>query len=129
MVERKYVLPDTSVWIDHFRGKTDIIDRLYYDLGAEIVLHPMVLAELVLSGINKEQARYQQLKQQRMIDKVSDEELIACIFDNDMACSGIGYVDCNLIASCLVCKTKLVTLDNKLAIAADRCDVLFEILE
>ena len=124
-MEGQPVLPDTSVWIEHFKGKTDIIERLFIDDTVTIVTHPFVVTELVLGGLKEDDPKYHQLNQQVMLKVIADDNLQIFISDNSLSCKGVGYVDCSLLASCVNNGATMVTLDKKLAEVAKLCGVLW----
>jgi predicted nucleic acid-binding protein len=119
------VLVDTSVWIDHFKNVTDILETIYNDDDLEIALHSMVIAELVLGGIKKTDPDYVRFNQQIILDRVNDDYLIDFIIKNGISGKGIGYVDANLVASCVKSDAKLITSDKRLRAVSEECGVLY----
>jgi len=124
-LDGRFVLPDTSVWIEHFKGKTDIIERLFDDTTVTIVTHPLVITELVLGGLKEDDSKYHQLNQQIKLAVLEDSDLMEFIFANDLLGKGVGYVDCSLVASCVNAGARLVTFDKKLAVVAGLCNAFF----
>lgn len=124
-MDGRFVLPDTSVWIEHFKGKTDIIERLFDDTTVTIVTHPLVITELVLGGLKEDDSKYHQLNQQIKLAVLEDSDLMEFIFANDLLGKGVGYVDCSLVASCVNAGARLVTFDKKLAVVAGLCNAFF----
>ena len=128
-MEGYLVLPDTSVWIEHFKGKTDSIEKLFYDDAVTIVTHALVITELVLGGIQEDDVRFHQLDCQIKLKSIGDEEMIRFIFTEGLSGRGIGYVDCCLLASCAYGTAKMVTLDKRLATVADELGLLWRMVD
>ena len=110
----RVVLVDTSVWIEHLKGKTEDLSKLGQDEDTELVTHPMVIAELALGGLASDSEVMENLSMLRQIRTVSDSELMEFIDMRDIRGKGIGYVDANLLASCVLERVELLTFDRKL---------------
>ena len=116
------ILADTSVWIDHFRGRAPEMARRL-DAG-EILIHPFVTGELLLSGLHRHRAAMATLRDLPAAPVVQPEEVEALIVNRQLDGRGIGYVDSVLLASVLVSGTaRLWTLDGKLRAAAGELGV------
>jgi len=120
----KGVLVDTSVWVDHFRQRNDVlVDLLDLDLA---LTHPMVLVELAcgtppaprvrtLSDIGLLQ-QTQQASLREVMDFIEREKLYGL---------GCGLVDMVLLASTLITPgAELWTLDKRLAALSERFGVM-----
>ena len=108
------LLVDTSAWIDHLKGKTDKVSIACENSFIEVISHPMVLIELALGGIAKDSAVMECLQELRTCETVSDSELLDFINSRGIQGKGIGYVDANLLASCLLGGAGLLSFDRKL---------------
>jgi predicted nucleic acid-binding protein len=117
------ILADTSVWIDHLRGKTKILTDYLLDDSVIVVTHEMVIGELALGGLKKESESYQRIESMRKLSLVTSDELSELIEKRQLVGTGIGYVDASLLASCLISGARLLTLDTKLAKVAAVCGV------
>jgi predicted nucleic acid-binding protein len=126
MGTERLILPDTSVWIEHLRGTTDELKTILEDEVCSVATHPMILAELVLGGLRKESAAWANLTRQIVLKVVSHDDLLLFLQANHIAGKGIGYVDCNLIASCLISNARIITFDKKLAAVAADFGVTYE---
>lgn len=120
----KGVLVDTSVWVDHFRQRNDVlVDLLDLDLA---LTHPMVLVELACGTPPAPQVRTlgdigllqqtQQASLREVMDFIEREKLYGL---------GCGLVDMVLLASTLITPgAELWTLDKRLATLSERFGVM-----
>lgn len=118
------VLVDTSVWRRYFVGQRDArtLATLLEEDGA-VLTHPAVLGELVLGGLN---ARAETLlRRLPTASEVPSDELLSFIRERKLMRRGIGWVDCQLLASALVASAVLWSLDRNLAEAASELEVAF----
>jgi predicted nucleic acid-binding protein len=116
------VLIDTSVWVDHFKRRNEVLVNLA--LTDRALTHPMVLVELACGTPPAPRQRtlgdigLLQLARQASLDDVMDfierEQLFGL---------GCGLVDLSLLASTLITPgSKLWTLDKRLSDLAARFD-------
>ncbi|MEH2475264.1 putative nucleic acid-binding protein [Nitrobacteraceae bacterium AZCC 2161] len=118
------ILPDTSVWIDHFRGGEKTLAGLLH--REDLLLHPFVIGELALGYLPRLPDILASLQIQLQAPIVEPDEILSFIRMHRLAGSGIGYVDVHLLASISsITNARLWTFDkrlhavaNKLAIAA-----------
>lgn len=113
------ILADTSVWIDHFRGRlSNLQPRL--DQG-DIMIHPFVIGELLLSGVCRRPAAVAELRQLPLSPTPRPAETEALIISGSLDGRGVGYVDTVILTAVrLQSGARLWTLDRKLhAVAAD----------
>jgi hypothetical protein len=110
------VLVDTSVWVEHLRRG---LPRLAAALEQQRVeTHPSVLGELALGRIRRRAEILSLLDALPRVPAASHDEALALIEARGLAGSGIGWVDAHLLASTLVARTTLWTLDRRLAAVA-----------
>jgi predicted nucleic acid-binding protein len=114
------VLVDTSVWRKYFSGRiaardAQALDALLDEDGA-VLMHPAVLGELVLGGLSEREERL--LTRSPGAPEVSSLELLVFVRQRKLARRGIGWVDCQLLASALVAAASLWSLDRQLSEAA-----------
>ena len=119
---------DTSVWRRYFSGRigagdAETLARLL-DQDDLILCHPAVLGELVLGGL----ARREEMLLARLpaCRELSSAELLDFIRARKLARKGIGWVDCQLLASALVVGGVLWSLDRPLAGAAASIGIAFK---
>jgi predicted nucleic acid-binding protein len=107
------VLADTSVWIDHWRrGNAQLAQLLE---GSAVVIHPFVLGEIALGQV---MARAEVLADLATLEspRVAEQhEVLALIERSRLWGRGIGWVDAHLLASVLLDRIRLWTLDARLA--------------
>jgi predicted nucleic acid-binding protein len=117
------ILADTSVWIDHLRSEdSEFADRLDAD---EIVMHPFVLGELILSGLKPDVLAYLRGLPSAMI--ATTDEVAALILAHPLNGRGIGYVDSALLAAArLEPGTRLWSHDRRLFAIAAEMSLAFE---
>lgn len=121
------VLVDTAVWRRYFSGRgtpqvTRALDSLLDEDGA-VLIHPAVVGELVLGGLSIGEERL--LQRLPHAPEVSSAELLEFVRDRKLARRGIGWVDCQLLASAILGSAMLWSLDRKLAETAAKLEVAF----
>lgn len=120
------VLIDTSVWVDHFRKRNDIlVDLLEKDLAQG---HPMVLAELACGTPPAPRLRtLQSMGLLRPCHQASLQEVMDFIEREKLYGLGCGLIDICLLASTLMTPgAQLWTLDKRLGTMAERFGVAFQ---
>jgi predicted nucleic acid-binding protein len=119
------ILADTSVWIDHLRGRlTGLGSRL--DRG-EIMMHPFVIGEVMLSGAYHRRGTIELLHRLPLAPLPRVEEAEALIVRESLDGRGVGYVDAVLLAAVqLRPGAQLWTLDRKLGSVAVAMSIAFE---
>jgi hypothetical protein len=107
------ILADTSVWIDHLRGRsTRLVEQLE---RREVMIHPFVIGELMLSGAYRRPDAMAELRQLPSAPLPAPREAEALIERGSLDGRGIGYVDAVLLAAVRLSPgTLLWTLDRKL---------------
>lgn len=112
------ILVDTSVWVDHFRQADARVALLAANL--ELVQHPYVTGELAMGNLHEWRQTVDRLRSLPQVDVAPQENLLDFIECNELAGSGIGFVDAHLLLSCDLSRLKLWTRDSRLAREADR---------
>jgi predicted nucleic acid-binding protein len=117
------VLIDTSVWIDHFRNRNDVLVNLIeLDLA---LAHPMVIVEIACG--TPPAPRIQTLNSMSLLqpcNQASLSEVMEFIEREGLYGLGCGLVDMSLLASTLITPgAELWTLDKRLAELAERFGV------
>ncbi|MFY8130630.1 MAG: type II toxin-antitoxin system VapC family toxin [Burkholderiaceae bacterium] len=117
------VLIDTSVWIDHFRNRNDVlVDLIELDLA---LAHPMVIVEIACG--TPPAPRIQTLNSMSLLqpcNRASLSEVMEFIEREGLYGLGCGLVDISLLASTLITPgAELWTLDKRLAELAERFGV------
>lgn len=107
------ILVDTSIWIDYFRnGNPALRDFLH---NGEVVVHRFVIGELAC-GLIKNRKEIIGLLAALPEAVVADHgEVLHLIESHKLFSAGIGWIDAHLIASALLTRVNIVTLDKSLA--------------
>ncbi len=116
------ILVDTSIWIDHLRkGHPTLVDLL--QVGS-VLGHPWVTGEIALGRLADRRQVLGLLTNLPSATVASESEVLVLIEQQDLAGSGIGYVDAQLLASTrLTPDARLWTNDKCLAEVAVRIGV------
>ncbi|MGH7150576.1 MAG: type II toxin-antitoxin system VapC family toxin [Planctomycetota bacterium] len=115
------ILVDTSVWVEFLRGSPGALPLARLLEEGEVCLHPWVLGEVALGSLGSRRASIlADLRGLPPAALVPDEEVLDMIDARSLAGRGIGWVDAHLLASTLVERSGLWTLDRLLADAARR---------
>lgn len=121
------VLVDTSVWIRFLSNRAPYAAALDALLSRDEVMgHDFVYGELLIgdkSGRKKLLADYEQMDQAPI---VAHGDVVTFVRDRKLPGRGIGWIDAHLLASALVGRVKLWTVDPALATLATELNVAYE---
>ncbi|MCJ7546691.1 MAG: VapC toxin family PIN domain ribonuclease [Deltaproteobacteria bacterium] len=106
------VLVDTSVWVMHLRQGRIGLDGLL-DQG-EVMCHPYIMGELACGNLNNRLEILSLLKTLPTALQAEHEEVMQFIENNSLMGKGLGYIDIHLLASAILSRAPLWTLDKKL---------------
>lgn len=113
------ILADTSIWVDHFRGRNPTLAQLL-ELG-EILSHPFIIGELALGHVEPRSRILSDFCDLPQSIVASHEEVLHFIAQYRLFGRGIGYVDAHLLAATrLTAGATLWTRDKTLRDAANR---------
>lgn len=111
------LIVDTSVWVDHLRrNNVRLIDVLQQQ---HILQHPYVTGELALGQLQNRVQVLGYLDALPLAPLASDAEVRQFIEQQRLYAQGIGYIDAHLLASAMLARARLWTLDRKLFKMAD----------
>ena len=115
----KYVLVDTSVWVDHFRQKNDaLVNLLEFDL---VRVHPLIIGEIACGTPPDRTRTLSDLQNLQQTQHASVKEALSFIERECLYGLGCGMVDILLLASALLTPAvELWTLDKRLRAMAER---------
>jgi predicted nucleic acid-binding protein len=120
------VLVDTSVWIRFLSNRAPYAAELDQLLSRdEISGHDFIYGELLVGdrGARKRLlANYQQMHQAPV---VPHDEVVAFVRMRRLHGRGIGWVDAHLLASALVGRLKLWTIDLRVAMVAKELGIAY----
>ena len=118
------ILVDTSVWIDHLRrGNPDLAARLEADL---VWCHPFVIGELACGRLTDRLEILSLLKTLPRSPIAEHDEALEFVDRNELAGSGIGWIDVHLLASTRLGGICIWTLDQTLDRIARRLGIRFD---
>ena len=106
------LLIDTSAWISHFRGSDDVVAEALAENSA--CCHEMVIGELALGSIPARDWTLSDLRALPMLPTAAAAEILELVENHGLHGKGLGWVDVNLILSCLMHEAVLYSRDAKL---------------
>jgi predicted nucleic acid-binding protein len=110
------ILVDTSVWVDHFRRRNGTLIGLLE--RGDVRCHPFVIGELALGNLRHRDTTLDLFAHLPRCAVVSQDEALGLIDRHNLSGSGVGWVDVHLLASALLERVSLWTLDRRLATVA-----------
>ena len=106
------VLVDTSVWVAHLRGGTIGLEAMLNE--GHVVCHPFIIGELACGNLKNRFEILSFLQALPVATLAEHGEVMQFIENHSLMGKGLGYVDMNLLASAILTKVPLWTLDKKL---------------
>ncbi len=106
------ILVDANIWIDHLRQHDPLLDDLIQSGGFWV--HPYTIAEIGLGSLANRELVIDQLERMPTAPVAHHQDVMALISRNKIAGTGVGYVDCHLLASAVLNASKLWTRDRRL---------------
>jgi hypothetical protein len=106
------VLVDTSVWVEHLRSGNLGLENLLNE--GHVVCHPFIVGELACGNLSNRSEILSLLQALPLADHAEHEEVMHFIESYSLMGRGLGYIDMHLIASALLTKVPIWTLDKKL---------------
>ncbi len=118
------VLVDTSVWVEHFRQRNDLLAGL---LQSDLVLiHPLILGEIACGTPPNRAHTLRDLASLQLAQWASIRETMDFVERERLFGLGCGLVDLQLLASTLISpNTTLWTRDKRLDALAERFGVAY----
>jgi len=110
-------LVDTSVWVEHLRRGNARMKGLLS--AGQVLCHPFVLGELACGNLQKRRQVLALLTALPAAQLASHDEVLHLVDTYQLFGRGLGWVDVHLLASALLSKCGLSTLDKPLATAAE----------
>jgi len=106
------VLVDTSVWVAHLRDGDTGLKALLNE--GHVVCHSFIVGELACGNLKNRSEILSLLYALPMATHAEHEEVIQFIENHSLMGKGLGYIDMHLLASAILSKVPLWTLDKKL---------------
>lgn len=117
-------LVDTSVWVNHLRTDAPALRRL---LEEDLVLcHPLVIGELACGNLKDRSDVLGSLTVLPTTPTIEYEEVLMFIETHKLFGQGLGWIDVHLLASAVLGRVSLWTLDQSLRTAAKKLRCNFE---
>jgi predicted nucleic acid-binding protein len=112
------VLVDTSVWIEHFRSGNIGLENLLND--GDVACHLFIIGELACGNISNRAEILSLLRALPLTKHAAHEEVMHFIGNYELMGKGLGFIDMHLIASAVLSKVPIWTLDKKLKDVSSR---------
>jgi predicted nucleic acid-binding protein len=106
------ILVDTSVWVEHFRQGNIALEKMLQE--GKVFCHPFIIGELACGNLKNRHEILSWLKALPEAAKAEDKEVLRFIEAQKLMGKGLGYIDMHLLASALLSRLSLWTLDVKL---------------
>ena len=107
------ILVDTCVWVDFFKGASRAAMLASHLEKNDVAVHPWIIGELSLGHLGRRRARIlEDLDRLEKLPVISDSQVRVMIESHKLRGEGIGWVDAQLLASCMVSQVRLWTFDN-----------------
>jgi predicted nucleic acid-binding protein len=106
------VLVDTSVWVAHLRDGTIGLETLLNE--GRVICHPFIIGELACGNLRNRGEVLSLLQALPMATWVEHEEVMHFIENYALMGKGLGYIDMHLLASAILNRVPLWTLDRRL---------------
>ena len=97
-------------------GNDALSERL---LKNEVSCHPMIIGELACGNLKRRKEILALLHALPTVGRVSDDEILFFIEQHRLSGRGLGLVDIHILASCVISRTPLWTMDGRLRQAAN----------
>jgi predicted nucleic acid-binding protein len=112
------VLVDTSVWVEHFRAGDIGLGNLLND--SDVACHQFIVGELACGNLSNRAEILSLLQALPLASHVEHEEVMQFIENYGLMGKGLGYVDMHLMASTVLSRIPIWTLDKKLKDVASK---------
>jgi predicted nucleic acid-binding protein len=106
------VLVDTSVWVTHLRKGNIGLEALLNE--GHVVCHSFIVGELACGNLKNRSQILSLLYALPTATHAEHGEVMQLIEDRGLMGKGLGYIDMHLLASAILSKVPLWTLDKKL---------------
>lgn len=106
------ILVDTSVWVAHLRRSEPRLASLLAE--GQVLVHPFVIGELACGTLHRQERVLTYLGRLDSAPLARDEEARRLVELRRLMGRGLGWVDIHLLASCLIARVTLWSLDRRL---------------
>ena len=105
-------LVDTSVWVDHLGKGNSTLRRLLNN--SQVLTHPFIIGELACGNLKNRSEVLGLLDELPKAVVAENNEVLEFVERTHLYGSGIGWIDVHLIASAMLSKATIMTLDRQL---------------
>jgi predicted nucleic acid-binding protein len=117
------VLVDTTVWVNHLRYGNRGLEALLND--GHVICHPFIVGEIACGDLRNRVEILLLLQALPTASQVEHEEVMQFIEHYRLMGKGLGYVDMHLLASAILTKIPMWTLDKKLHEVSSKMGILY----
>jgi predicted nucleic acid-binding protein len=117
------VLVDTSVWVNHLRYGNRGLEALLND--GHVICHPFIVGEIACGDLKNRVEILSLLQALPMATQGEHEEVMMFIENYSLMGKGLGYVDMHLLASAVVTRIPIWTLDKKLEEVSSKLGIIY----
>lgn len=117
------VLVDTSVWVEHLRSGSAGLEPALQN--GQVACHPFVIGELACGNLRNRSQILSLLSTLPLVRLAEHEEVMHVIEEYRLMGKGLGYIDVNLLASAMLSRVPLWTIDRRLNAVASTLGVRF----
>jgi predicted nucleic acid-binding protein len=110
------ILVDTSVWVAHLRAGSARLQVLLHD--DQVLCHPFVMGELACGNLRRREQILGLLAALPEARLAEHDEALYLLDSAHLYGHGLGWVDLHLLASAMISRCGLWTLDRSLQRAA-----------
>jgi predicted nucleic acid-binding protein len=118
------VLVDTSICIDRFRTRDEILKALL--LENQVIVHPLIAGELACANLKNRAATLRLLQSLPACQVATDIEAYAFIEMKKAFGMGIGFLDVHLLCASAPSNCPVWTKDKALSSVADSLGLAFK---
>ena len=115
------VLVDTSIWVSHLNAGDAHLKSLLEQ--GEVACHPFIVGELACGNIRNRSEVLSLLQALPMARMAEHDEVLDFIDRHSLMGTGLGLIDMHLLASALLSRAPLWTVDKPLTAASIRLNV------
>ncbi len=106
------LLIDTSIWVAHLRSGNHPLKKTLYH--GEALCHPLIIGELACGTIKNRDEIISLLQSLPLAEVAENDDVLKFIEINHLMGLGLGFIDMHLLASALLSKNPIWSLDKKL---------------
>lgn len=112
------ILVDTSVWVAHLQKGMIWLKTLLIE--GKVICHPFIVGELACGNLKNRTHILLLLQSLPMAIQAEHEEVMRFMENYSLIGKGLGYIDIHLLASALLTKVPIWTLDKRLTEISSR---------